>query len=521
MDHNLVDTLNYDLAIGHVRTDVLTDFIIAPQYSAIFTYVADELIDTIKRLLRNAEYASGIPLRVEIPKSTGLGRPGAILLPIDRVIYQLLADSISSLVESQLDRTRVFSNVLLDEDPEFQMFKSHNECWRDMQDALQTRCQDTSLPVVLKTDIANYFERIYQHNLINLLRSSGCDTRIVNFLEQELLEFTNRDSHGILQGMFPSDLLGNFYLVGLDGILRIKGIPSIRFVDDLYLFFPNRFDAQKGLIELCRILRSEGLNLNESKTKIDGAENLIEEETEIDRLFALAKQEIRDTELPILIESQYGFQTTWLPGEVVLEPPQIELQAVEDLYTEGIADERKSEKVERFCLPYLAQVQNTIAVERSLENIRIRPHLSKTYCNYLMYLIQGNEEISEGLENIISSQDIPYDWSLIWPIVVLTKADSLSNTMVDRAIQIIQDTSRIESLRSSAVFLAAKHGTAAQRRILRNRYESEPSAFVREAILFASKYFPTAERNSCTKAWGIHSITNSLIAQAVRVSSSA
>ena len=40
------------------------------------------------------------------------------------------------------------------------------------------------------------------------------------------------------------------------------------------------------------------------------------------------------------IEYAYGFQTAWLPREIVLEPPQIELQAVEDLYTEGIAEER-------------------------------------------------------------------------------------------------------------------------------------------------------------------------------------
>lgn len=519
MDPNLVDSLNFDLAIGHIRTDVLTDFIIAPQYSAIYTYVADESIEIVKRLLRNAEYNSSIPLRVEIPKASGLSRPGAILTPIDRIVYQLLVDAVGTLVESQLDRTRVFSNVLLDEDPDFQMFRSHDECWRDKQDALQRRCYDRSLPVVIRTDIANYFERIYQHNLINLLRSSGCDSRIVNFLEDELKEFTSGDSHGILQGMFPSDLLGNFYLASLDDSLRIKDIPSIRYVDDLYLFFPNKLDAQKELIELCRILRTEGLNLNQSKTKIDDAVNLIEEETELDRLFALAKQEIRDTVLPVQIKSSYGFQTAWVPGEVILEPQQIELQAVENLYVEGIADQYKSEKVEKFCLPYLAQVQNVVAVERSLENIVARPYLSKIYCNYLMHLVKGNSEISERLEAIIASQDIPYDWTLIWPIVVLTEADIVSAGMVDKAIQILQDTNKIESLRSTAVFLIAKHGTATQRRILKNRYEAEPSSFVREAILFASRYFPTDERNSCIRAWGIHSTTNSLIAQAVRISS--
>ena len=97
MDSNLVDSFNYDLAVSRIRTDVLTDFVIAPQYSAVFTYVGDQLVDIVKRVLRNAEYASGMPLRVEIPKASGLSRPGAILNPVDRVVYQLLADAIGHL----------------------------------------------------------------------------------------------------------------------------------------------------------------------------------------------------------------------------------------------------------------------------------------------------------------------------------------------------------------------------------------------------------------------------------------
>lgn len=385
------------------------------------------------------------------------------------------------------------------------MFRSHDECWQEMQAALQDKCQDVNWPFVVKSDIANYFERIYQHNLINLLRSSGCDSRVVNLLEEVLLEFTGRDSHGILQGMFPSDFLGNFYLASLDDALRVKEIPSIRYVDDLCLFFPNELTAKKGLIYLCKILRYEGLNVNESKTDVLDSNRLIEEETEIDRLFARAKQEVRETELPVEIESQYGFQTIWLPGEVVLEPAQVELQAVEDLYVEGVQDEHRAEKVEKFCLPYLGGVGNTRAVDNSLGNILLRPHLSRVYCSYLLRFVKDNTYVSQRLESVIASPEMPYDWSLIWPIATLTEASSVSTDTVDKAIQILHDVDRADALRRASVYLVAKHGTVGQRRIIRYRYESEPSAFVREAILFASKYFPTDERNSCIRAWGSHS----------------
>jgi retron-type reverse transcriptase len=190
MDPALVNTLDFGLALGRIRTDILTDFVLAPHYSAVYVYVADDLIDIVKRSLRSGEYAAGIPIRVDIPKANGISRPGSILTPVDRVVYQLLVDTIGPQAESQLDRSRVFSHILLSEDPDCRMFRSHDECWQEMQAALQDKCQDVNWPFVVKSDIANYFERIYQHNLINLLRSSGCDSRVVNLLEEVLLEFT-------------------------------------------------------------------------------------------------------------------------------------------------------------------------------------------------------------------------------------------------------------------------------------------------------------------------------------------
>lgn len=518
LDSSLVDTLDFETALGRIRTDILTDFVLAPHYSAVFVHAPDQLIDITKRLLRSGQYAAGIPIKVEIPKANGLSRPGCLPTLVDRVVYQLLVDAISPEAESQLDRSRVFSNVLLSDDADFRMFRAHDECWHNMLAALGDMCQDPAFPFVVRSDVANYFERIYQHNLVNLLRSSGCDARIVNLLEEVLLEFTGRDSHGIVQGVFPSDFLGNFYLAAVDDSLRVREIPSIRYVDDLYLFFPDELSARRGLFYLCKVLRSEGLSVNESKTKTLRSHELIEEETEVDHLFADAKEEIRGTAFPHSVESQYGFQTIWLPGELVLEPAQVELQAVEHLYTEGTQDVARAEKVERYCLPYLGRIGNAIAVDRSLRSILTRPHMARVYCNYLLHFVADDTEVSRQLESVVASPEMPYDWSLIWPIAALTEATSVSSRTVDGVIQILQDVDKSDALRSASVFLAARHGTVGQRRMIRHRYESEPSAFVREAILFASRYFPTNERNSCLRAWGSHSVTNSLIAGAVRAS---
>ncbi len=516
LDPTLVDEIDYGLAIGRIKTDVLTDFILAPHYSVVYEYAANELIERVKTLLRSGEYAPELPIKVDIPKPSGVTRPGAILPPIDRLVYQMIVDKISEQAEAQLDRSRVFSYVLLTDDPEFRMFRPADECWQNKQSALEVRCQDSNRPYVIKADIACFFERIYQHNLINLLCSSGCDSRAVNLLEKILLAFTEKDSHGILQGMFPSDFLGNFYLASLDEGLKVKDIPFVRHVDDLYLFYTSLLEAQRGLFNLCRILRDEGLNLNESKTGIVETHKLLREETEVGRLFDAAKQEVREAELEVLVDTGYGFQTIWVPQEEVLEREQIELIAMKELYGKISDTTVDAEKIERFCLPYLRQARDDIAVERSLDRVVSHPHLSKMYCSYLRPFAHSNSDISRQLESIIENDELPYDWSLIWPMAALIDVDSVANETVTKAIRIIEDSRRLDGLRGIVAHLVAKHGNAGQRRLIKHQYDQEPSPYVKAAILFSAKYFPTNERNSCLGAWGSHSITNALIASAIR-----
>lgn len=518
LDSALVETIDFGLSISRIRTDVLTDFILAPHYSIVYTYAPDELVERVKSLLRSGQYAPQLPLTVDVPKPKGFTRPGAILMPIDRLVYQAIVDTVSVQAEAQLDRSRVFSHVLLTDDPEFNMFEPSNDCWQNMQNALNARCQEQGLQYAIKADISCYFERLYQHNLINLLRSSGCDPRAVNLLDRILLAFTENNSHGILQGMFPSDFLGNFYLAIIDDNFKVKNVPSIRYVDDIYLFYTSELDAKRGLVDLCGMLRDEGLNLNEVKTDIYPVEKLIKKETQIDRLFTAARQEISDTELELSIETPYGFETIWVPQEAILPQEEIELRAIRELYSKTSEPNIDSEKIERFCLPYLSRVGDKTAVERSLNGIISRPHLSRIYCNYLLPLARIDSAISKQLESIVSKDEIPYDWTLIWPIAALIEVDSISSDTVTQAIRIVEDSRRLDGLRGVATHLIAKHGTAMQRRLLRHMYDREPSPYVQGAILFSAKYFPTDERNSCLRAWGSHSLTNSLIASAIRSS---
>jgi hypothetical protein len=157
----------------------------------------------------------------------------------------------------------------------------------------------------LKADVSNYFERIPQHNLVNLLRAIGCDSPIVNLLEEMLLAFRERDSFEIIQGLFTSDLLGNLYLADVDGYFEIQGLPSARFVDDVYVHFKRKDVAKRQLVHLIEILRKSGLHANEAKSGVYPAKRLLSEEHELDRLFEAATEEIQEEES---MESDYELE---------------------------------------------------------------------------------------------------------------------------------------------------------------------------------------------------------------------
>lgn len=206
LDRKILSEVDHENLMNQIRIDVRTDFILAPHLNIVFVNSPDETWGRVEELLKSGNYAPDLPITMSVPKERGFTRPGSILQPFDRIVYQLLIDSSSVMLEEQLDRDRTFSHVLSEENE--LMFEAAHECWERFQDKVLELCQTSNF--IVKADIANYFERIPQHHLINLMNSSGCPGPVVNLMEELLLAFQERDSFGIIQGVFPSDMLGNF-----------------------------------------------------------------------------------------------------------------------------------------------------------------------------------------------------------------------------------------------------------------------------------------------------------------------
>ena len=104
IDPALLSGKGWDLAVRRVLVDVKSDFVYAPHLSSVFKNAKEDLIKEVKADLKNGRFSPGTPITIEVPKSARMqvvppgsrgptfSRPGSILLPKDRLVYQYLAD---------------------------------------------------------------------------------------------------------------------------------------------------------------------------------------------------------------------------------------------------------------------------------------------------------------------------------------------------------------------------------------------------------------------------------------------
>ena len=125
LDGALMSKIDWDLALKRISHDLRSDFIYAPHLGFIYAKAGEELIKEVKDSLSNGQYSPGVPITIEVPKSyrirvavnpgrlgPSFSRPGSILLPNDRLLYQVFADQAAPIVVDKTDHTRSFSHQL-------------------------------------------------------------------------------------------------------------------------------------------------------------------------------------------------------------------------------------------------------------------------------------------------------------------------------------------------------------------------------------------------------------------------
>ncbi|MBI2166420.1 MAG: hypothetical protein HYU29_08490 [Chloroflexi bacterium] len=513
LDASYVDAFDKSRALGRILHDLETDFVYAPHYHLLYAMLPDDLWALAIEKLKSGQYQPSSLITAEIPKPSGLTRPGSILTPIDRIIYQAVADLIADNLDSDLDGARVFSYRLIRPDDSNIMFRPRPETYEEYREAMATAASKSSF--ALRTDIASYFFHVNHHTLENLLTSAGVPDGVIRLLVKTMLEaWSGRFSHGLPQGMFPSDLLGNYYLSTFDTYAASRGIPSVRYVDDIVMFFNEEFAARSSLAPLTRFLRTIGLDPNEAKTSIVTSEKAVHEETELDRLFETAREEVLIEIEEGIAAFGYGFQSPWEDDPETTEAA--ESQALNRLWeARPIEKGEKRDQLDRFCLTAYGRLGSDAIISDVLAELGHRPHMTRTYCAYLSKFARGRDDVRGALQEMLKSKTA-YDSELQWPIAALLSASSNPPSSVSDALNILTDLRRSEELRALCAIFVGKFGNAASRTVLRGHWDSEPAQHVKAAMIYSLLFFGKEERHVLLTYWGQQGEIFALLAKAVR-----
>lgn len=242
------------------------------QYKRFFRplYLAYELAheDNLKRLhqrLRGTWQPSS-PMRVWLPKPSGLQRPVSLLTIDDQIVLQAIANVFAAKLRQRraaVEGLTVFSNLL---DPSADS-KFFIQDWHRTYLRFQRRCLahfTAGRRWVAHFDLAAFYDTISHELLIRTVSPRGGYRNVWQVVSAWLKVWSStRDGkpfhHGIPQGPVASDFLAESVLLPIDEALSREDITYVRYADDIRIFAKSKSEAQRAAVRLEVLTRTAGL----------------------------------------------------------------------------------------------------------------------------------------------------------------------------------------------------------------------------------------------------------------------
>lgn len=264
LDENL-----YACAIDHITTYGDTDIFPFPFEIKFLAECRNQIVDQLARL-DLTDYHPMSLVEALVPKSKFGFRTAHQPFPLDTVVYTALVLSIFDAVEAgrdPIENNRAFSYRKL-QGLDSNLFHPERN-YRDWLNVIQGKIFSTEYSHVIRTDISDYYSRIYRHRLENILESLSGERKVVKKIEGFISDWRSRQSFGLPVGSNASRLLAESALNDTDMGLISEGYEHTRYVDDMVIFIRKGQDPYAALGYLAKQLsENEGLSLNIQKTKV-------------------------------------------------------------------------------------------------------------------------------------------------------------------------------------------------------------------------------------------------------------
>ena len=219
-------------------------------------YLKEHQQELKNRILRG-KYTPSPVRRVEIPKPDGGVRKLGIPTVIDRTIQQAITQQLVPIYEP----------LFADGSYGYRPNRSAKDAILKVKEYAE---QGYTFAVVL--DLSKYFDTLNHEILINLLRKNVKDERVVQLIKRYLKSGVMENGvvidteEGSPQGGNLSPLLANVYLNEFDQEFLKRGVPCIRYADDIVLLAKSR-RASERLLESSTKYLEERLKLTVNREK--------------------------------------------------------------------------------------------------------------------------------------------------------------------------------------------------------------------------------------------------------------
>lgn len=216
----------------------------------------EELLDSI----RTGRYKPQAVRRKEIPKPNGGVRQLGIPTVVDRVIQQAIAQQLVPIYEP--------------------LFWEGSYGYRPGRSAKQAiekvrEYAEEGYTTAVEVDLSKYFDTLNHELLMNLLRRNVHDKRVIElikrYLKAGIMEngLRVKTEAGTPQGGPLSPLLANIYLNEYDQEMAGRGVPVIRYADDIVVLAKSPRAGQRLLESTRRYLEGKlKLRMNAEKSKV-------------------------------------------------------------------------------------------------------------------------------------------------------------------------------------------------------------------------------------------------------------
>lgn len=365
------------------------------------------------------------------------------------------------------------------------LFKHPIKQWELFKGYVAQEARDK--PVILVTDVQNYYENIEVDHTIAVLEENIQSIKaeaaekarlrgVISELHRCLRSWCYTPTHGLPQNRDASSFLANLVMLPVDKAMLKHRYAYYRYMDDVRVAVTTRYQARAALQNLTTELRRLGLSLNSAKTKIW-------EPDMPGYLEVLGKDE------PILTQIDSMWQSRSLP---VIRRSFAPLQKLaQDLISNGATQERGFRfSIQRFqnlaLCPDLDVPKSFFdpMIEVCVHQLDAQPFSSDQIVRFLKAAPTSPKQLTDVAKLVADPERAIYDWQnyLLWQLLVYKKYVDLKLLKIaqTRAAQVDRPADR-----AGAILYWGALGREADRLSIARLFETYDKHIVQRNALIA------------------------------------